>query len=104
MWHAVNNEEVGKKFYNGLRWNGTTLIPPSHPAYHDESNPGREYDPEKAKQLLDEAGYEDVNGDGVRENPDGEELTINFASMSGGDVAEPIANYYIQAWKKKRWA
>lgn len=100
MWHAVDNEAVGKKFYNGLRWNATTLIPPSHPAYHDENNPGRKYDPEKAKQLLDEAGYKDTDGDGVREDPDGEGLTINFASMSGGDVAEPIANYYIQAWKK----
>ncbi|WP_188454700.1 oligopeptide ABC transporter substrate-binding protein [Virgibacillus oceani] len=100
MWHAVDNEQVGKKFYHGLRWNATTLIPPSHPVYHDETNPGREYDPEKAKQLLDEAGYKDTNGDGLREDPDGEELVINFASMSGGDTAEPLAKYYIQAWEQ----
>src|SRR5699024_5486272 len=36
--------------------------------------------------------------DGFREDPDGEQLVINFASMDGGDVAEPMAKYYMQAW------
>ncbi len=57
MWHAVDNNAVGEKFYHGLRWAATTLIPPSHPEYHDDSNPGAPYDPEKAKQILDDAGY-----------------------------------------------
>lgn len=100
MWLAVDNDTVGKKFYHGLRWNATTLIPPSHPEFHDASNPGVAYDPEKAKQLLDEAGFKDVDGDGIREDKEGKELVINFAAMSGDEVAEPIANYYIQAWKE----
>ncbi|WP_153462158.1 oligopeptide ABC transporter substrate-binding protein [Sediminibacillus terrae] len=99
MWHAVDNDTVGKKFYNGLRWNANTLIPPSHPDYHDDSIEAPTYDPDKANQLLDDAGYEDVNGDGIREDKDGNELVINFASMSGGDTAEPLAQYYIQAWE-----
>ncbi|MFA1821939.1 oligopeptide ABC transporter substrate-binding protein [Virgibacillus oceani] len=98
MWHAVDNDAVGERFYHGLRWNATTLIPPSHPEFHDETNPGRTFDPDEANRLLDEAGYEDVDGDGMREDPDGEELVINFASMSGGDTAEPLAQYYIQSW------
>ncbi|OZU88149.1 oligopeptide ABC transporter substrate-binding protein [Virgibacillus indicus] len=98
MWYAVDNDAVGKNFYNGLRWNATTLIPPSHPEYHDETIETPTYDPEEAKRILDEAGYVDTNGDGMRENPEGEELVINFASMSGGDTAEPLANYYIQSW------
>lgn len=100
MWHAVDNTTVGERFYNGLRWNATTLIPPSHPEFHDETNPGVPYDPEAAKQILDEAGYVDVDGDNFRETPDGEELVINFASMSGSEVAEPLAQYYIQAWEQ----
>ena len=100
MWQAVDNDTVGEKFYHGLRWNATTLIPPSHPEFHDETNEGVTYDPEAAKQLLEDAGYVDTNDDGFREDPDGEELVINFASMEGGDTAEPIANYYIQAWEQ----
>jgi len=100
MWYAVDNDSVGEKFYNGLRWSGTTLIIPAFPDYHDDTIETPSYDPDEANRILDEAGYEDTNGDGIRENPEGEELTIGFASMSGGDTAEPIANYYIQAWEQ----
>ncbi len=98
MWYAVDNNAIGERFYNGLRWNATTLIPPSHKNYHDDSIEAPTYDPAEAERILDEAGYIDVNGDGYREDPDGNELVINFASMSGGDIAEPLANYYIQSW------
>ncbi|WP_434121021.1 oligopeptide ABC transporter substrate-binding protein [Salinicoccus roseus] len=99
MWHAMDNDAVGERFYNGLRWKATTLITPYHANWHDDSVEVPEYDPEQANQILDEAGYEDTDGDGFRETPEGEPLEINFASMSGGDIAEPLANYYIQSWK-----
>lgn len=99
MWHAVDNDAIGTQFYNGLRWNATTLIPPSHPDYHDETIEAPTFDVDKANQILDEAGYIDVDGDGMREDKDGNEFIINFASMAGGDTAEPIARYYIQSWQ-----
>ncbi|MBB5147404.1 peptide/nickel transport system substrate-binding protein [Cerasibacillus quisquiliarum] len=100
MWYAVDNDAVGKKFYHGLRWNATTLIPPSHPTYHDETIEAPTYDPDKANEILDEAGYTERDEDGFRMTPDGEKLVINFASMEGGDTAEPLAEYYMQAWKE----
>ncbi|WP_080873153.1 oligopeptide ABC transporter substrate-binding protein [Oceanobacillus timonensis] len=100
MWYAVDNDAVGERFYNGLRWNATTLIPSFYEIYHDDSIETPTYDPDMANQILDEAGYEDVNGDGIRENPDGEEFVLNYASMEGGDTAEPLTNYYIQSWEQ----
>jgi peptide/nickel transport system substrate-binding protein len=97
MWAAVDNDTVGKKFYKGLRWNATTLIPPSHPEFNDASNPGVPFNPEEAKKILDDAGY-NYNGE-FRTNPDGSELKINFISMTGGDIAEPLSQYYVQSWK-----
>ncbi|WP_047980568.1 oligopeptide ABC transporter substrate-binding protein [Ornithinibacillus contaminans] len=98
MWYAIDNNAVGDNFYNGLRWNATTLLIPFFQEYHDASIETPTYNPEEAKKILDEAGYEDVDGDGFRETPEGEELVINFASMEGGETAEPLANYYIQCW------
>ena len=57
------------------------------------------YDPEQVlNNYLADAGFVDNDGDGFVEDPDGEPFTLGFASMSGGETAEPIAQYYIQAW------
>jgi ABC-type transport system substrate-binding protein len=39
-----------------------------------------EYDPSKAKALLDLYGYKDINGDGYREQPDGKPLVLEYYS------------------------
>ncbi len=99
MAYAIDNNQVGEKFYQGLRRNATQLMIPAFKEYYDESLKGYTYDLEKAKKLLDEAGYKDTNNDGIREDKNGKPFKIKFASMSGGAIAEPIANYYIQQWK-----
>jgi peptide/nickel transport system substrate-binding protein len=99
MGYALNMDEVGTKIYHGLRYRANTVIPPSFPGYHDTSAKGFPYDPSKAKKLLDEAGYKDVDKDGYREDPQGHKLVIHMMAMSGDDTAEPIAKYYIQSWK-----
>lgn len=98
MWHAMDNKTIGEKLYHGLRFPATSLIIPVFESFHDESIEGRAYDPEKAKELLEEAGFKDTDGDGVREDQNGEKLVINFATMSGGETAEPIAKAYMQNW------
>ncbi|MCM3638667.1 oligopeptide ABC transporter substrate-binding protein [Sporosarcina luteola] len=98
MWYAMDNETVGKELYHGLRFPATSLIIPVFASFHDADLETPSYDPEKAKALLDEAGYVDTNNDGFRENDKGEEFVLNFASMSGGETAEPIAQWYMQNW------
>ena len=97
--YAMDNDSVNEIYYHGLRVTPNSMITPAHPGFYDESAEGYSYDPEKAKKLLDEAGYKDVDGDGFRETPDGKPLKINFLFMSGGDVAEPISQFYLQNWK-----
>lgn len=102
MGYAIDNDAVAQRFYNGLRSNANTVIPPVFGSFGatTEEVPGYSYDPDKANQLLDDAGYVDTDNDGIREDSDGEPLQINFASMEGGETAEPIAQYYIQAWNE----
>lgn len=97
--YAVDNDTLGIKFFKGLRRNATQLIIPAFKNFYDESLKGFEYSEEKAKQILDEAGYKDVDGDGFREDKKGQKLVINFASMAGG-VGEEMTQYQLQQWKK----
>ncbi len=99
MAYAIDNDAVGAKFYEGLRRNATQLMIPAFKEFYDDSLKGYTFDVEKAKKLLDEAGYKDTNNDGIREDKNGKPFKIKFASMSGGAIAEPIAQYYMQQWK-----
>ncbi|HJB23786.1 MAG TPA: oligopeptide ABC transporter substrate-binding protein [Candidatus Jeotgalibaca pullicola] len=99
MAYAIDNNAIATTFYQGLRENAKAMIPPVFADFVNEDIEGFYYDPELAASILDEAGYVDTNEDGLRETPEGEELVINFASMSGGATAEPIAQYYIQEWE-----
>ena len=96
MGYALNVEEVAATFYNGLRERANAFIPPVFSSFHDASLKGYTYDPEKAIAILDEAGYKDVDGDGLRENPKGEKLQIKLATMSSDDIAEQIAVCWLQ--------
>lgn len=98
--YGINVEEIAQAFYFGLRQEATSSIPPVFKKYFPKDLKGYPYNPEKAKQLLDEAGYKDVNGDGYREDKNGKPFEIKMAFMAGGDVAEPLAQNYIQSWKK----
>ena len=100
MGYALNIEEVTEVFYNGLRERANAIIPPVFSSFHGADLEGYTYNPEKAIELLDAAGYKDVDGDGIREDKEGKPLEIKLATMSGDDVAEQIAAYWLQNWKE----
>jgi oligopeptide transport system substrate-binding protein len=71
-------------------------IPPGAAGYDaDFHSLAKEYDPARAKALLDLFGYVDRDGDGYRELPDGRPLVLEFASPP--DAASRDLD---QVWKK----
>ncbi|MET3698546.1 peptide/nickel transport system substrate-binding protein [Bacillus oleivorans] len=68
---------------------------------YDGENPNQyPFDPEKAKQLLDDAGYVDTNGDGFREDPNGEEWVLSLHFPLGNQLRErsaPIIEEMLEA-------
>ena len=61
--HAIDRQEIVQKLYHGTATPATGLLAPHHWSY-EKNVLILAYDPEKAKRLLDEAGYRDPDGDG----------------------------------------
>ncbi|UII57009.1 oligopeptide ABC transporter substrate-binding protein [Cytobacillus spongiae] len=101
MAHALDRQSFVDAFRNGLGKPLNVPLPSVSWAKIDDSEINTyDYDPEKAKALLDEAGYKDVDGDGFREDPNGEKFTINFDAMSGAETSEARAQFVIQSWQE----
>ena len=100
MGYAMNIEEVSEVYYSGLRERANSMIPPVFKSFYDDSLEGYTYDKEKAIEILDAAGYKDVDGDGMREDKEGKPLEIKLAAMSGDQTQEDIISYYMQNFKE----
>ena len=62
---AVDRERIVRDLLHGYGQVTETMFPPGHWARADNL-PGHPYDPNKAKQLLDAAGYKDPDGPGPK--------------------------------------
>jgi len=64
--YAMNYEELNEGAFQGFGFQGATHSRPDSWAHNHDIEPYA-YDPEMAAQLLEEAGWTDEDGDGVRE-------------------------------------
>jgi peptide/nickel transport system substrate-binding protein len=108
--YAIDKEAIVNEVLNGHgRLLGSHLVPANQ---HYLDLAPWPYDLEKAKELLQEAGWEDMDGDGVAEchgctgpegfYKEGDELVIDFESPTGRynmdrEVAEAVAGMLAQA-------
>ena len=100
MGYALDIDAAGESLYNGLNYGTNSIILPFFKDVYNPEQEGFAYNPEKAKQLLDEAGYKDVDGDGIRENKDGSKLQINFAARTRDAANESLVQQYLLWWKE----
>ena len=84
LQYALDRESNATTAYSGHMDPAGVLLPP-YSAYYWEppSDVAYTYDPAKAKEMLDAAGYKDVNGDDFRETKDGKALTLRLFTDSG---------------------
>lgn len=77
MIYAVNQDELAQTAFQDLGLPAYSVISPTTWAYDEGAANLYRYDPAEAARLLEEAGWVDADGDGVREK-DGETLTIDW--------------------------
>ena len=96
---AIDREKINAISMGGLATTGAAMFGPAQPYWRWTPPAGQDYtyDPEKARQILDAAGYVDGDGDGVREAPGGEPLALRLVALN--EYPEDVsAAKMIVAW------
>lgn len=96
--HAIDEETLVERVLDGIGTPGTTMSPSANPAWMPEltEEDTYEFDLEEARRILDEAGYVDSDGNGIREL-DGEDIVLRYALRSESETSKPYAEF-ITGW------
>ena len=88
---GTNREEIVEALLQGYGQVANSSVPPFHWAHDPEAALDLAYDPVAAGALLDEAGWVDRDGDGVRESADGTRLAFSIKYNDGNQRRQDIA-------------
>jgi peptide/nickel transport system substrate-binding protein len=99
IYYAIDRDVLFDRVALGIGAKGTTMSPSADPTWiPDLGDELYTYDPDRANELLDEGGYLDTDGDGVREMPDGSQpLEFRYVERSESVNASPIREF-ITGW------
>jgi peptide/nickel transport system substrate-binding protein len=89
---AVDRQALVDKVLGGGGSPGSTIIPPMYTDLHLEPANPYTYDPEKAKQLLDAAGYQ-IGSDGIRADAKGNKLSFRLLARSESPTSQKSVEF-----------
>ncbi len=96
LYHAIDKQSIIDALYYGLPTPTESYVP-QQSFYYNPDLPKHEYSMEKAKALLDEAGW--VPGeDGIRAK-DGVKLAFTCSTTAGNHIREQVQQYMQQSLK-----
>jgi peptide/nickel transport system substrate-binding protein len=104
LLYAVDREALVESILFGLGTVAHSVIPGISWAHNPDNEPRYEYAPDKAAELLDEVGWRDENGDGIREAhgvegvADGTKFSFELRTNAGNTEREGDIVAIQQYW------
>ncbi len=95
---ALDREAVSERLFAGRQPVAHSSVSPLD-WVHNPDSPTYEYDPEAAKALLDEAGWDKIE-DGIRHNAAGDRLTLELMTTAGNRTRELVEQVLQSMWRE----
>ena len=100
---AIDKSTLVSRAYNGIGTPADTISVSPDPAWIPKIPAAQRYtfDLNKAKALLDSAGYKDTDKNGIRNLPNGgADIVLRYLVRSESEVGKPISDF-VSAWLKE---
>lgn len=97
--HTVDKRGMVDTIYYGFGVASVAEISPANHVFHNPELQDYAYDPAEARRLLDAAGYIDRDGDGVREDPEGNPIAFGLTTNAGNQLRERLCSILLQDWR-----
>ena len=100
---AIDKQTIVDKVLAGYGAPGTTIVPPFASFYHWEPPADQviPFDIAGANKLLDDNGYTDTDGNGIRNDPKtGKDLNFRFILRSESEIGARLGTY-VSGWLKQ---
>lgn len=94
--HSIDKDSIIDNVMNGLGYPQWAAVSPAAGDFHNPNVTRYPYDIDKANALLDGLGWFDGDGDGVREDAEGNNIVFNLATNSGNTVRERVCTIMKQ--------
>jgi len=88
--YAIDRQAIIDVAYLGYGEPATTMVPPALGDWHNSEIERVPYDPSEGNRILDEAGFVDSDGDGIREYSDGTPLEYRLMASEGATEARML--------------
>lgn len=99
--YLVDREWIINNLSAGIGYPSVTFMPPASPYYWKEADrTALRFDPERAAELLDRAGFRDTDGDGIREDRHGNTVVLSIRTNDDNPLRMAICEHYVEETRK----
>jgi len=98
LLYAIDRETINQRLFEGRQTIAHSDVSPLDWVYYNDVKK-YPYDPAKAAELLDAAGWREMRG-GIRHNTAGEPLRLEFMTTAGNRIRELVQQVLQSQWKQ----
>jgi peptide/nickel transport system substrate-binding protein len=100
LGYAIDHDELVEQVLNGFGVPGGTNVPPFTAQFHIDPETPRTFDLAEAQRRLEAAGYVDSNGNGTREDKEGQEINLRIYFPDTDITYSKSAQFVADWWRQ----
>jgi peptide/nickel transport system substrate-binding protein len=98
--HGIDSDALVLTCFQGFGERAVAYVTPENTLFHNPTLTPYDYNLDKARAILNEAGYIDRDQDGVREDRDGNPIAFTLNTNAGNQVREKMCSIIKEDWTK----